>query len=121
MDSYIKYIKGALVMTPQDIKKKNQYWREQWDFTVLAKDTLIRPLQYIKGTYSKQDEDKPQDNFKYLIYYTLSQIACVDDHCKIYQYLKQKAKRYLEKIYWLQASKRHKNAKFLYRQYALEY
>ena len=22
MDSYIKYIKGALVMTPQDIKKK---------------------------------------------------------------------------------------------------
>ena len=25
MDSYIKYIKGVLVMTPQDIKERNQY------------------------------------------------------------------------------------------------
>ena len=25
MDSHTKYIKGALVITPQDIKKKNQY------------------------------------------------------------------------------------------------
>ena len=28
IDSYTKYIKGALVITPQDIKKKNQYQRE---------------------------------------------------------------------------------------------
>ena len=53
MDSYTKYIKGVLVMTPQDIKKKNQYQREQWDFTILAKDTPIGLLWYIKGTYSK--------------------------------------------------------------------
>ena len=46
------------------------------------------PLQYIKGIYSKQDKNKLQDNFKYLIYYTLLQIACVDDYYKIYQYLK---------------------------------
>ena len=25
MNSHTKYIKGALVMTPQDIKKRNQY------------------------------------------------------------------------------------------------
>ena len=25
IDSHTKYIKGALVMTPQDIKEKNQY------------------------------------------------------------------------------------------------
>ena len=59
------------------------------------------PLRYIKETYSKQDEDKLQDNFKYLVYYTLLQIACVDDYYRIYQYPKQKAKRYLKKIYWL--------------------
>ena len=53
MDSYIKYIKGALVIILQDIKKRNQYQREQQDFIVSAKDTLIGPLQYTKGIYSK--------------------------------------------------------------------
>ena len=110
MDSYTKYIKGALVMTPQDIKKRNQYWREQWDFIVPAKDTLIGPLQYIKGIYSKQNKNELQNNPKYLVYYILSQIAYVDNHCKIHQYLKQKAKRYLERIYQPQASRQYKNA-----------
>ena len=45
-------------MTPQDIKERNQYLREQWDFTVLAKDTSIGLSQYIKKIYSKQDKDK---------------------------------------------------------------
>ena len=53
INSYTKYIKGALVITPQDIKKRNQYWREQWDFIVPVKDTLMGPLQYTEGTYSK--------------------------------------------------------------------
>ena len=79
------------------------------------------PLQYTKGIYSKQDKNKLWNNFKYLVYYTLSQIACVDDYCKIYQYPKQKAKQYLKRIYQLQVSRRHKNAKFLYRWYILEY
>ena len=79
------------------------------------------PLQYTKKTYSKQNEDKLQDNPKYLIYYTLLWIACIDNHCKIHEYPKQKAKQYLERIYWPQASRRYKNAKFLYRWYALEY
>ena len=58
MDSYTKYIKGALVITPQDIKKKSQYYREQWDFIIPTKDTLMGLLQYIKRIYSKQDKDK---------------------------------------------------------------
>ena len=58
MDSYTKYIKGALVITPQNIKKKNQYQRKQWDFIVPVKDTLIGPSQYIKKTYSKQDKNE---------------------------------------------------------------
>ena len=101
MDSYIKYIKGALVITLQDIKERNQYQREQQDFTVLVKDTLIGPSWYTKGMYSKQDKDKLQDNFKYLVYYILLWIACVDDYCRIHQYLKQKAKQYLKRMYWL--------------------
>ena len=58
MDSYTKYIKGVLVMTPQDIKERNQYQREQQDFIVPAKDILMGPLWYTKGTYSKQNKDK---------------------------------------------------------------
>ena len=53
MDSHTKYIKGVLVMTPQDIKKRSQYQREQQDFIIPAKDTLMGLLQYTKGTYSK--------------------------------------------------------------------
>ena len=79
------------------------------------------PLWYTKGIYSKQDKDELQNNFKHLIYYTLSQIAYIDDHCRIHQYPKQKAKWYLESMYWPQASKQYKNAKFLYRWHALEY
>ena len=58
-------------------------------------------LRYTKGIYSKQDKNKPQNNPKYLIYYILLQIAYTDDYCRIYQYPKQKAKQYLEKMYWL--------------------
>ena len=79
------------------------------------------PSRYTKETYSKQDKNKPQNNPKYLVYYTLSWIAYIDDYYKIYQYPKQKTKQYLKRIYWLQASRRHKNTKFLYRQYTLEY
>ena len=53
MDSYTKYIKGALVITLQDIKERSQYQRKQWDFTVPVKDTLIGPLRYTRGIYSK--------------------------------------------------------------------
>ena len=41
-------------------------------------------LQYTKETYSKQDKDELQDNPKYLIYYTLSWIACVDNYYKMH-------------------------------------
>ena len=48
----------------------------------------MKSARYPEGLYSKQDKDKPKDNFKYLIYYILLQIAYVDNYCKIYQYLK---------------------------------
>ena len=79
------------------------------------------PLWYTKGTYSKQDEDELQNNPKYLAYYTLSWIAYIDNYCKIHQYPKQKAKRYLKKIYQPQASRQYRNTKFLYKWHALEY
>ena len=88
MDSHTKYIKGVLVMTPQDIKKRSQYQRKQWDFIVPVKDTLMGPSRYIKKIYSKQDEDKLRDDSKHLVYYILLQIACVDDYCRMHQYPK---------------------------------
>ena len=53
MDSYIKYIKGALVITPQDIKKKKSVLKRIIGFYNTSKDTLIGPLQYTKEIYSK--------------------------------------------------------------------
>ena len=53
MDSHTKYIKGVLVIITQDLKKRSQYQREQWDFAVLAKDILIESLRYLRGLYSK--------------------------------------------------------------------
>ena len=79
------------------------------------------PLRYTEGMYSKQDKNKPQDDPKHLIYYTLLQIAYIDDYYRMYQYPKQKAKWYLKRIYWLQASRQYRNAKFLHRWYVLEY
>ena len=44
----------------------------------------IKLLRYPEGLYSKQDKDKPRDDPKYLVYYTLLWIAYVDNYCKIY-------------------------------------
>ena len=59
------------------------------------------PLQYTKEMYSKQNKDELWDNFKHLIYYILLWIACVDNYYRMHQYLKQKAKQYLKRMYWL--------------------
>ena len=59
------------------------------------------PLWYTKGTYSKQDKDELKNNFKYLVYYILLWIVYIDNYCRMHQYPKQKAKQYLERIYWL--------------------
>ena len=40
--------------------------------------------RYIKRTYSKQDEDELQNDFKYLVYYILSWIAYIDNHYKMH-------------------------------------
>ena len=56
-------------------------------------------LRYLKGLYSKQNKNKLRDDPKHLIYYTLLWIIYVDNYYKIYQYLKQQANRYLNRIY----------------------
>ena len=53
IDSHTKYIKGVLVIITADLEKKSEYQREQWDFTVLAKQQPIENLRYIGGVYSK--------------------------------------------------------------------
>ena len=59
-------------MTTQDLKKRNQHWKKQWDFAVLAKNMSIKSLRYPKKSYSKQNKNKPRDNSKHLAHYILS-------------------------------------------------
>ena len=108
-------------MTAQDLKERSQYQREQWDFIILARDTLMELARYLKEQYSKQDKNKLRDNPKYLIYYTLLQIIYIDNHCKIYQYLKQQANRYLNKMYQPPVAAKYRNTKYIYGWRALKY
>ena len=120
-DSHTKHIKGALVMTTQDLEERSQHWREQWDFAVPAKDTPMESSRYPGGSYSKQDEDEPRDDPKHPAHHTLSWIACVDDHCRMHQYPKQQASRYPQRMYWPPAAAKHRNAKYMHGWRALEY
>ena len=38
---------------------------------VLVKDIFMEVLRYLNKIYSKQNINKPKDNFKYLVYYIL--------------------------------------------------
>ena len=40
--------------------------------------------RYLRGLYSKQNKNKLRDDPKYLIYYILLWIICVDNYYKIY-------------------------------------
>jgi hypothetical protein len=71
INSHIKYIKGVLVITTQDLKKRNQYWRELWDFIVLAKLIFIKSVRYLGELYSKQNKNKLRNNPRHLAYYIL--------------------------------------------------
>ena len=51
---------------------------------MLAKEIFIKLIKYLKGLYSKQNKNKPRVDFKYLLYYILLLIVCVDNYYKIY-------------------------------------
>ena len=81
----------------------------------------MESLRYPGGLYSKQDEDEPRDDPKHPVHHMLLWIVCVDNHCRMHQYLKQQVSRYLQRMYWPPAAAKHRNAKYMHGWRALEY
>ena len=64
-----------------------------------------------------QEDNKLRVNLKYLVYYTLLQIAYIDNYCNIYKASKKKNYKYLVKMYWMPSKLKYRNAKPMYRQH----
>ena len=52
------------------------------------------------------------------VYYILSWIACVDDHCEMYKMPKVKNSRFLERMDW-KGEERYQNIRFMYSWYLI--
>jgi len=68
-----------------------------------------------KSIFKIQEDDKLRVNLKYLVYYTLAWIICVNNYYNIYKVLKKKNYKYLVRIYWILSELKYRNAKFIYR------
>ena len=64
-----------------------------------------------------QKDNELRVNLKHLVYYTLLQIAYINDYYNIYKTPKKKNYKYLIKMYWIPNKLKYKNAKFIYKQY----
>jgi len=62
-----------------------------------------------------QEDDELRVNLKYLVYYTLLWIACVNNKCEIYKVLKTRNYKYLVRIYWMLSEAKYRNADYIYR------
>jgi len=62
-----------------------------------------------------QEEDKLRVNLKYLAYYTLLWIVCVDDYYNIYKTPKARNHKYLVRIYWILSKAKYRNADYMHR------
>ena len=67
-------------------------WRKDQYINILVKE-YKKPL-IKKILFKIQKDNKFYINFKHLVYYTLLQIICIDNYCKIYKTLKEKNYKY---------------------------
>jgi len=52
-----------------------------------------------RNIFKKEDDDKLRVDLKYLVHYTLSWIAYIDDYYNIYKVLKKRNYKYPVRIY----------------------
>jgi len=67
-----------------------------------------------------QEDNKLRVNLKYLVYYTLLWIVCVDNYYNIYKILKARNYKYLVRMYWMPSEAKYKNADYMYGWYLAE-
>ena len=74
-------------MTSKDLKEVID-WRKDQQINILVKESLRLIIK--RDIFKIQEDNKLRVNLKYLVYYTLLQIVCVDNYYNIYKALKEK-------------------------------
>ena len=85
-------------MDLDNLEEKSIGQRRKQQITILAKDYSKKWSR--NRRFETTEDNKPKVNLKYLVYYTLLWIACIDDLYNIYLVLKKKQQRYLIRMYW---------------------
>ena len=82
---------------------------------------MLIPVDSQKTLLLKKDhkfklklKDKLKINPKYLAYYTLLWIACVDNHCNLHYILKAKIGKYPRKMEWNNSEKKFWDTKVMH-------
>jgi len=87
-------------------------WRKDWQISIPAKESLKLVIR--KSIFKTQEDDELRVNLKYLVYYTLSWIAYINDKCKMYKTLKVRNYKYSVRMYWIPSQLKYRNAKFIH-------
>ena len=85
-------------MDLNNLEKESIGQKKKQQITILAKNYFKKWNRNRKFKITK--DNKPKINLKYLVYYILLQIACVDNLYNIHLILKKKLQKYLIRIYW---------------------
>ena len=84
-------------MDLDDLEEESTNQKKRQQITILAKDYSKKWSRNKKFKITK--DNKPKVNPKYLAYYILSWIVCVDNLYNIHFTLKKKLQRYLIRMY----------------------
>jgi len=78
----------------------------------LAKESLKLVIR--RSIFKIEEDDKSRVNLKYLVYYILLWIVCINNKCKMHKILKAKNYKYLVRMYWMPSELKYRNAEFMY-------
>ena len=110
--SKASHIKRVLIIISKDLEKAIN-WRENQRISILVKESLR--LVTKRNIFKIQEDNKLRVNLKHLVYYTLLQIAYIDNYYNIYKALKKKNHKYPVRIYQILSELKYRNTKFIYR------
>ena len=110
--SKASHIKGVLIITSKDLEKATD-WRKDQQVSILVKESLKLVIK--RNVFKKEEDNKLRVDLRYLVYYTLLQIAYINDYCNIHKALKKKNHKYLVRMYQIPSELKYRNTKFIYR------
>ena len=87
---------------------------------MLVSVSNIAVFKLIRERFKLKSKDKLKVNLKHPAYYTLAQIAYVDNIYNMHRVPKNKYYKYLIRMYWIIDKSGYRNTKYIYSQYLVE-